>query len=79
MEIIDNVYKIKFKYREFHFEVFFNSNDAVKTTILRYDCFNRHREDFKKASIVDIKPHETKYFIIGDKEKITNWYHLIVN
>lgn len=79
MEIIDNVYKIKFKYGEFCYEVYFNSNDAVKTAILRHDCFNRHRENFKKATIIDIKPHETKYYIIGDKEKITNWSHLIVN
>ncbi len=79
MEIIDNVYKIKFKYSEYSYEVYFNSNDAVKTSILRYDCFNRHRKDFKKATIIDIKPHETKYFIIGNKEKISNWSHLIVN
>ncbi len=79
MEIIDNVYKIKFRNGEYDYVVYFNSNDAVKTTILRHNCFNRHREDFKKATILDIKPHETKYFIIGNKEKICNWSHLIVN
>lgn len=79
MEIIDNVYKIEFKYCEFHYEVYFNSNDVVKTSILRRDCFNRYKEDFKKATIIDIIAHETRYFIIGNKDKISNWNHLIVN